>query len=191
MREVEIGDANYSRTRAMARASGLRHTQVGGPRTDPPMHDLVAFRSGVELDDAANNLAGFHVGKALVDLRKLDAVRNPIIEMQLALLIELNQPRHVHAESVGAHRGALDFALAQEVEAVSLDFLPERYHADDGGRAAGCQHIESLLGRCFGPQAFDRVVHSTLHQILDLLDGVAVPGIDDVGGPQLGGELRA
>src|SRR5690349_10039915 len=110
--------------------------------------------------------------------------------MQLALLVELDQPRHVHAEPVGAHRGALDFALAQEVEAVQFDFLPERYHADDGGRAAGCQHIESLFGRCFGAQAFDRVVHPTLHQILDLLDRVAVPGIDDVGGPQLGGELQ-
>src|SRR5262245_46080923 len=147
-------------------------------------------RSGVKVDDAAHHLAGLHVGEALVDLSQLNAVRDPVVEMQLALQVEVDQPRHVDAKAIGAHRRALNLAFAQEVETVQLDFLPERHHADDGGGAADGEHLEGLFCGRLGAQALKRVMHATAGQLLDALDGITVPGIDEIGGTQLGGQLQ-
>src|SRR6516225_5362794 len=76
----------------------------------------------IEHDHRAQDLAGFHVAKTLVDLRKFYAGRDPVVEVQAALQVVLHQPRHVDAEAVGAHRRALHLLLAaQELEAVQLD----------------------------------------------------------------------
>src|SRR5215475_57132 len=79
--------------------------------------------SGIKHDDAAQGLARLHVGKALVDLGQLQLGRDPVFQVQPSAQVELDQPRHVDAEMIGAHRRALDLALAQEVEAVQLDLL--------------------------------------------------------------------
>src|SRR6202022_4080540 len=77
-------------------------------------------RLRIEHDDAAHRLAGLHRGKTLVDLRQLQLRRDPVLEMQLAAHVEFDEPRHVDAEMVRAHRRALDFSFAQEIEAVQL-----------------------------------------------------------------------
>ena len=78
----------------------------------------------------------------------------------LSAHVELDQPRHVDAEMVRAHRRALDLALAQEIEAVQFDLLAERNHADDGRGAAGRQHRERLLGGLLAAQHLERMMHA-------------------------------
>src|SRR5690349_3103630 len=85
---------------------------------------------GVEDDDVAGDAAGLERGEALVDLREADPRRHHLGQMQPALQVELDQPRHVGAEAVRSHHAALDAALAQEVDAVQLDLRADRDHAD-------------------------------------------------------------
>ncbi|MBA7691930.1 hypothetical protein ES703_100486 [subsurface metagenome] len=80
--------------------------------------------------------------------------------MQLAAHVEFDEAGHVDAEVVGTHRRALDAALAQEVEAVQLDLLAERDHADDGGRAAGGEHGEALLGSFLAAQHLEGMLNA-------------------------------
>ena len=110
--------------------------------------------------------------------------------MQLAAHVELDQARHVDAEMVGAHRRALDLALAQEIEAVQLDLLAERDHADDGRGAAGRQHRKGLLGGFLAAQHLEGMMHAAAGEFAHLLHHVAVPGIDDVGGAEFGRKLQ-
>src|ERR1700684_502490 len=91
----------------------------------------------VEHDHAAHGLAGLHRGKAFVDLAQFQLGRDPVLQMQPAAHVELDQTGHVDAEMVRAHRRALDLALAQEVKTVQLDLLAERNHADDGRSPPG------------------------------------------------------
>src|SRR3954447_5982012 len=71
-----------------------------------------------EGDQLPHHMAALQPPEALVDLLELQRVADEVVELQLALLPERQQPRHVRAEMVGAHGGALDLPLAQEVEAV-------------------------------------------------------------------------
>src|ERR1700676_3842225 len=102
--------------------------------------------SGGEVDELADRRAGFERREALVDLAERDAARYQMVELEPALAVEGEQPRHVHAKAVAAHRGALDLAVAQEVEAVQLDLHAEGNHADDRRGAARAQHLKGLLG---------------------------------------------
>src|SRR5258706_15579308 len=129
-----------------------------------PAHDDCGC-SRIKHDDAAYRLAGFHGGKALVDLGQFQLRRNPVLEMQLAAHVEFDQPRHVDAEMVGAHRRALDFSFAQEIKAMQLDLLAERDHADDCRGAAGGQHRKRLLRGLLAPEHFERVMHPTTREL--------------------------
>src|SRR5436305_14901664 len=95
--------------------------------------------------------------------------------MQLAAHVELDEPRHVDAELVGAHRRALDFSVAQEIEAMQLDLLAERDHADDGRGAAGPQHCERLLRGLLAAQHFERVMYAAIGDTAHPLDHGAIP----------------
>src|SRR5579862_5076715 len=116
--------------------------------------------SSVELNDAAYHLAGLHVGKAFVDLLELDLGGDPVVEMQLAAEVKLDQPRHVLAEVVRAHRRALHALLAQEVGAVQFDLGAERDHADDGGNTTGAEHGKRLLRGDLGAEHLERILHA-------------------------------
>src|SRR5580704_11886347 len=107
-------------------------------------------RSGREIDELAHGRAGLQSCEALVDLREPDAAGDQVIELELTLSIEGEQPRHVDPEAVAAHRGALDLTVAQKVETVELDLHAVRHHTDDRGGAAGAQHCKGLLGGGFG-----------------------------------------
>src|SRR6476620_1051074 len=74
----------------------------------------------VEDDDVAGDAACLERGEAFVDLRQPDARRHHLGQVQPALQVELDQPRHVGAEAVRSHHAALDAAVAQEVTAVQL-----------------------------------------------------------------------
>src|SRR6266567_4587011 len=78
--------------------------------------------------------------------------------MHLAAHVELDEPRHVDAKIIGAHRRALDFSFTQEIKAMQLDLLAERDHADNGRGAAGCQHRKRLLRGLLAAQHFERVM---------------------------------
>src|ERR1700722_14282242 len=88
--------------------------------------------------------------EALVDVGKLDVAGDHVVQLQLTLHIEFEQARHIDAEPVAAHRGALDLAITQEVRAVQFDLGAKRNHADDGRGATWPQHAERLFGGCLG-----------------------------------------
>src|SRR6266702_5691398 len=100
-----------------------------------PAHDE-QNSSRIKHNHAAHGLARLHRSKALVDLGQFQLRRNPVLEMQLAAHVELDEPRHVDAKMIGAHRRALDFSFTQEIKAMQLDLLAERDHADNGRGAA-------------------------------------------------------
>ena len=77
---------------------------------------------------------------------KADAPRDPVVQVQAALQVEIDEARHVDAEPVGAHRATLQPALAEQGMSGQLDFLVVRHHADDGGGAARGKHPKRLLG---------------------------------------------
>src|SRR5262245_32199083 len=151
--------------------------------TSPPMTATLvsnAYQSRIEHDHAAQRLAGLHVGKALVDLRQLQLGRDPVLKMQLAAHVEFDETRHVDAEMVRAHRRALDAALTQEVEAVQLDLLAERDHADDGSGAAGGEHRKALLRSVLAAEHLEGMLHAAAGELAHLLHDVAARGIDDI-----------
>src|SRR5437016_6109793 len=71
---------------------------------DAPRNDEAVRRTLVELNHAPHRFAGLHGGKTVIDLFQLQLGGNPIVEMQLALEIELDEARHVLAEMIRAHR---------------------------------------------------------------------------------------
>src|SRR5690348_16398646 len=89
-----------------------------------------------KFDQIADNRAGAQRGEAFVDLLELELPGDEVIEFELALQVELDETRHVDAEAIGAHEGALDLTLPEEVWAMQLDLGADRYHPNNGGRAA-------------------------------------------------------
>ena len=162
------------------RDAGLRQdrvsrvTQKGGvalipPSTAPPFARL----GSVEDDDGAGDLALLHGFEAVVDLVERDARAHELVEHELAVHVEIDVARHVEAETVRAHVGALDLLLGEEVEAVQLDGLADRDHADNGGRAALAQHLPRLFGGLLETDCFEGILHAAARQRLDLGHGVA------------------
>ena len=58
---------------------------------------------GVKEDDAAGRLPGLQGLHGVVDFAEVDTVGHHLVQMQLALHVELHEARHVHPEAVGAH----------------------------------------------------------------------------------------
>src|SRR5690242_7070327 len=106
--------------------------------------------SGREIDELAHGGARLQGCEASVDVGEVDAARDQVVELELALSIEGEQPGHVDPEAVAAHRGALNLAVTQKVEAVQLDLHAIRHHTDDRGGAPWAQHCKGLLGSGFG-----------------------------------------
>ncbi|MNN58723.1 hypothetical protein D3C81_1737870 [compost metagenome] len=80
---------------------------------------------------------------------------NQLVELQATLHVEVDQVRHVHRETVGAHQRALDPALVQQRVGVQFDLQPWLDHADHGGGAAALEHAERLLGGPLEADAFE------------------------------------
>ena len=73
----------------------------------------------------------------------------------------------------------------QELEAVDLDLLAERDHADDGRRAALAQHVERLLGGRLQPDRLERVVDAAAGELDAPRATASVVGrVDDIGGAE-------
>src|SRR6185437_12348578 len=106
----------------------------------------ISLALSVEHQNRAGDLAGLHRAEGLVYVGQLSAPRDHIVQVEAALLVEIDIPQHVDAEAVGSHVGALDFALGEELRPVELDLLADRNHADDGRGAARLDAIEAFLG---------------------------------------------
>ena len=52
--------------------------------------------------------AAAHRLERLIDLRQRQALRDQLIELEAALQVQVNDPRHVYREVVAAHQAALD-----------------------------------------------------------------------------------
>src|SRR3546814_21116504 len=77
--------------------------------------------SGVEDDDAAGDLAALHGLEAVVDLLQADAPGDQLVELQAALLVQLQPAGDVDPEPVGSHCRPLQLLLHEEGEAGELD----------------------------------------------------------------------
>src|SRR5204862_4432031 len=86
-------------------AARKRSFERGQPRMTPCGTTLSPPRSPPasppKLHHAAHHLPRLHIRKPLVDIRERNPIRDPVVEVQLALVVELDQAGHVHAEAVG------------------------------------------------------------------------------------------
>src|SRR4029077_11004712 len=64
----------------------IASVDVGRSRLAPPVSTI----SCAELDDASHHLPRLHISEALVDVGELDTVGDPVVEMQLTLVVELD-----------------------------------------------------------------------------------------------------
>src|SRR5579864_4727265 len=162
------------------------------PETNPmpaPSMKKVSTRS-VEDQDLPRDLSSLHGPKRLVEVLQRHAPCDHLVQLQSALHVEVHVLGHVHLEVVGAHARTLNLLLAQEDAALELDLLSHRDHADNGRRAAGANRLEALLSGALQADRLERVLHPTLGQLTDLLDGVFVGAVDGVGRAQLVGGLE-
>src|SRR6185295_13716974 len=65
------------------------------PAFSNDIHRTGQMPRSVEHDDTARDLAGPECRKCVVDVFQLDAPRDHVVEVQLALQIEIDEPRHV------------------------------------------------------------------------------------------------
>mgnify|MGYP000376962898 CR=1 FL=1 len=72
---------------------------------------------------------------------ELAAARNHLVKVEPALEVEIDVPRHVDAEAVGAHETSLDALFEEQRESVHFDFLSERHHPDDRRDAARAEGL--------------------------------------------------
>src|SRR5580700_8783047 len=139
------------------------------------------FSESVEHQDRARDLASFHRAEGVVDVFEFAALADHVVEVEAALQIEIDVLRHVDAEAVRAHVGALQFALGEKHVAVDFDLLADGDHADDGRGAAGLERVECLLGGFFETDRFERVIDAAAGHLSDFLDWIAARRIDGVG----------
>src|SRR6185437_13028477 len=123
----------------------------------PPAPAAVCRISSVEHQDGAGHLTSFHRAKRFVNIFQTTAARDHFVEFEPSLEIEVDVAWHVLAETVRAHRRALDLLFREERWAIELDFGAHGDHADDRGRAAGRKHFERLLGGALVADGFKRV----------------------------------
>src|SRR5687768_3863230 len=146
----------------------------------------------IEHQNGSGHLAGLHGTEGLVDVLELPAPRDHLVELQAALPVELDVARHVDLEAIAAHAAALDLLLAQEHRSIELHLLPNRDHADDGGRTAGPDAVEALLGGELQPDGLEGVVDAAAGHGADRLDGILAFCVHGVRRAKLSclGELR-
>src|SRR6266571_1115019 len=84
-----------------------------------------ARRALVEYDELTGDFARLQVGEALVDLFERHRPAHELVELELSREVPLDVLRHVDAEPVRAHVGALDALLHEELETVHLDAFAE------------------------------------------------------------------
>ena len=123
----------------------------------------------------------FERREAVVDLLERHGAADQLVELELPGEIPLDVLRHVDAEPVRAHVGALELLLHEELEAVDLDALAERDHADHGGGAALAEHVERLLRGGREADRLERVVDAAAGELEHGADRIDRRRVDDVG----------
>jgi hypothetical protein len=68
------------------------------------------------VDDAANAVAGLHVAKGLVDLVEGLAVRDELVDLQVALHVVVNEAGQLRAALDAAEGAAFPYAARDELE---------------------------------------------------------------------------
>src|SRR5258706_6806860 len=92
--------------------------------------NALAF-SGSEHDDAANGFTGVHQIETVVDVGKLQLVRDQVVDVDLPVHVPVDDFRHVAPPLGAAERGALPHAAGDELERPRLDFLAGAGNTDD------------------------------------------------------------
>src|SRR5712692_11611099 len=73
--------------------------------------DLIRFARLLEHQDGAGDFTRLHRAERLVDIFQLAAARDHAVEIEPALLVELDDARHIDAEAIGSHEASLDALL--------------------------------------------------------------------------------
>src|SRR4051794_33256359 len=81
--------------------------------------------------DRANAFAPAHKVEPFVDLFEGQHVGDQIIDVDLAIHVPVDDPRHVSAPARAAERGAHPDAAGHELERTGRNLLPAAGHADD------------------------------------------------------------
>src|SRR5579859_5273115 len=181
--------AAYSASSSARRAKSKSWLREGLPQTRAARRGLV-FMPSIEHENLASHFASFHRAERLVQIVQAHTPSDHLVELQPALHVEVDVLGHIDLEVIGAHAAALDLLFAQEDAAFELDLLAHRDHADDGGRPAGAQRLEALLGSFLESDGFEGVLHATIGQLSNLFDGIQPRGVDGVGRAKLVGSLE-
>src|SRR5208283_2450241 len=121
---------------------------------------------------------------------ELAAARDHIVEVEAALLVELDDARHVDAETVRAHEASLDALLVEQRKAVDVDFLADGDHPDNRGEAAVGERLVGLLGRNLEADRFEGILDAVASERANLGDRIALGRIDGVSGAEFFRELE-
>src|SRR3954451_3623085 len=124
----------------------------------------------VEVDHATDVLAVAHVLVALVDVLELVLLGDELVELEPAVLVELQQFRDGGARAARAEHGAQDLLVEQrqlEQAHVDLRLLPGRNRGGDDGSALARQRHRRLdeVTREHARREDDRIGHAPPRQL--------------------------
>ena len=116
-------------------------------------------------DDGADGLAGMHQVKGVIDLLDRHDVRDERIDLDLAIHVPVDDPRHVGATARASEGGPLPDASGHQLERPGADFLTRSGHPDDDGLApATVAALQRLTHHVDVADAFERVVSASVRQ---------------------------
>src|SRR5258708_2742857 len=144
-------------------------------------------------DHRADRLPALHQLEALVDALEGKAVRDELIDRDLAFHVPVDDLRHVGAPTRPAEGGALPYAPGDELEGPGRDLRARARHADDDALSPALVAALERLAHGGGvADAFEAVVGAAIGELHDGVDQVGqARGVDEVGHAELAPERLA
>src|SRR5687767_1897420 len=134
---------------------------------------------------AADRFPFVHQVEGAVDTLQRHRVRDERVDLDLAVHVPVDDPRHVGAAARAAERGALPDAAGDELERAGADLLPRAGHADDHRHApAAMAALERLAHEIDVADALETVVGAAAGDCDDFGDDVFSFWIDEMRQPE-------
>src|SRR5579862_626914 len=109
--------------------------------------------------DAANGFTAVHEVEAFVDPLERQTVSNQIVDVDLALHVPIDDPRHIGAAAGAAECGSLPDPSSHQLKRAGTDLGAGRSHADDDALApAAMTALERLAHQLYVADALEAVI---------------------------------
>src|SRR5260221_7629824 len=144
-------------------------------------------------DHRADRLPALHQLEALVDALEGKAVRDELVDRDLAFHVPVDDLRHVGAPTRPAEGGALPYAPGDELEGPGRDLHARARHADDDALSpALVAALERVANGGVFADEFEAVVGAAIGELQDGVDHVGhARRVDEVGHAELAPERLA